>query len=412
MAIRNLGAERSVIGNIMMDGEKVMPEAVLHLTKHSFTDPICSHVFGACMALYENQQPIDVITVAEKASGTDNDTYLQECILMAEETPTVSNYKSYIQIVKQCSQIRAAREKTESLLTALEDVTDTEALRSQAIKIAACFDDSTTEDAVSARAGFLRFYDNLDKKKQYLSTGFGWLDHRIYFDKGKYMVVGGRPSSGKTALTLQMALHLAKYHNVVYFSLETGVENLYERLAVCYTKVSFSKVKLRDVSDEELCNICDHTDTFSALHLQVVQAAGWTTSQIRAKAIQLKADVIFIDYLTLIQSPERSQYEKATQISIDLHTMAQQLQIAVVALAQLNRSGGEHPDMTSIRESGQIEQDADIILMLHQPDKKRPDRKISVSKCKDGVVGCHTYYFDGDTQTFTDLDTIHRENEQ
>ena len=66
MAIRNLGAERSVIGNIMMDGEKVMPEAALHLTKHSFTNPICSHVFGACMALYENQQPIDVVTVAER----------------------------------------------------------------------------------------------------------------------------------------------------------------------------------------------------------------------------------------------------------------------------------------------------------------------------------------------------------
>lgn len=373
MYVTNIGAERSVIGNIMLDADKVMPEAAMHLTKNSFANAICASIFSACMEMYREDEKIDPVTIANRIDGGQSaNQYLQQCLEMAAETPTIRNYKSYVQIVKQCAQIRAAQDKTEALQHALLESTDTELLRSQAVDIAACFDDGITQEAISAKDGFLRFYENLDKKKAYLSTGFHWLDERIYFDKGKYMVVGGRPSSGKTALTLQMALHLACRCNVVYFSLETGVENLYERLASCYTKTSFSQIKRRDVSDGELSRICEHIDGFSALHLQVVQAAGWTTAQIRAKAIQLKADVIFIDYLTLIHAKERSQYEKATQISIDLHTMAQQLQIAVVALAQLNRAGSDLPDMTSLRESGQIEQDADIILLLHQPDEDPP----------------------------------------
>ena len=90
--------------------------------------------------------------------------------------------------------------------------------------------------------------------------------------------------------------------------------------------------------------------------------------------------------------------------------MAQQLGIAVVALAQLNRSGNDLPDMTSLRESGQIEQDADIILLLHQPDPESSDRKIAVAKCKDGTQGAQTFHFFGDKQRFSEIDTEHREN--
>lgn len=409
--IANVGAERSIIGDIMLDAETVMPEAALYLTDRSFSDPVCSAIFGYCLKIYSDNGKIDPVTVAGYAgSGETADRYLQACMAMAVETPTISHYKKYIKIVKNCAQIRAAQEKTFAFQSTLVNEVDTEVLREQASDIARCFDDNEKESSVSAKDGFLQFYTNLEKKKEYIPTGFRWLDQKIFFDKGHYMVVGGRPSSGKTALTLQMALHIARQYRVVYFSLETSTESVYARLGACFTGTSFSGVKKRSVTDDELRRIFRYSDDFAALHLDVVQAAGWTTAQIRSKAIQLKADVIFIDYLTLIQSKERTQYEKATQISIDLHTMAQQLGIAVVALAQLNRSGNDLPDMTSLRESGQIEQDADIILLLHQPDPESSDRKIAVAKCKDGTQGAQTFHFFGDKQRFSEIDTEHREN--
>ena len=405
MYAANLGAERSVIGNILMNAVEAMPEAALYLTKNSFTNPICRDIFSVCLDLYKAQQPIDAVTVTSKAGGAKSEEYLKAALLMAQDTPTTSNFQHYIEIVKQCEQIRAAQEKTAALLTTLQESTDTEALRSQAADIASCFDNATAQEAVSAKDGFVQFMDNLDKPRHYISTGFPWLNNRIYFDKGKYMIVGGRPSSGKTALTLQMALAMAKKWNVVYFSLETGIKPLFERLAACYTGTSFSAIKQGHTTDSDQSRICEHLDRFSALRLHVVQAAGWTTAQIRAKAIQLKADVIFIDYLTLIQSTERNQYERATQISIDLHTMAQQLNIAVVALSQLNRDGDSAPDVTSLRESGQLEQDADIILLLHQEKGNNTERKLAIAKCKEGTLGAHRYHFDGDRQRFTDIET-------
>ena len=129
--------------------------------------------------------------------------------------------------------------------------------------------------------------------------------------------------------------------------------------------------------------------------------------QVRAKAAQLKAEVIFIDYLSLLRGEGKSVYERVTNISIDLHTMAQQSGTTVVALSQLSRSGKENPDMTDLRESGQIEQDADAILLLKSIDPKRPDsdRELLVAKNKEGITGPILLNFIGEYQLFTEVET-------
>lgn len=397
-----IAAERSVIGNIMMNSAAVVPEAALCLTKESFLSPMCGEMFAACCNMYYQNKPIDPLLVAQEIGGDD---FVRDCVAMAEETPTVSNYKAYIRIVQDNAKRRAAQEKADQFLTALNAGDDMKALRTKATDIVSCFDDLSEREAVSAKDGFVKWFERIGREKSYLSTGFSNLDRQIFLDKGKFMVVGGRPSSGKTAITLQMALYMARKYRVVYFSLETSADCLFDRACVCYTGISYKRTMRRELSDEHMSLICEHTDSFSKLDFFVVEAAGWDTSQIRAKAIQLKADVIFVDYLTLVKSNERTQYERATQISVDLHTMAQKLKIAVVALAQLNRASKDEPDMSSFRDSGQIEQDADIILQLFQPDSDPAERVLRVAKCKEGTRGDLKLHFDGDKQTFFEVDS-------
>ena len=137
-------------------------------------------------------------------------------------------------------------------------------------------------------------------------------------------------------------------------------------------------------------------------------AAGWTAEQIKSKAVQAQAEIIFVDYLTLMKSSGKTPYERATQISMDLHTLAQQMGITVIALAQLNRAGKGAPDMTSLKESGQIEQDAYAILLIHWPDQEDSTRELIIAKNKEGQTGKTTIAFDGRRQTFYEWDDRHR----
>lgn len=153
-------------------------------------------------------------------------------------------------------------------------------------------------------------------------------------------------------------------------------------------------------------------DKLKGLNFEIVEAAGYNIEQIRAKAIQLNADIIFIDYLGLIQGAGRTIYEKTTQISMDIHTMAQQLNKVVFALVQLNREtehSDKRPTMANLRDSGQIEQDADIIMLLHKPDEKIKEMKnegtrdLIICKNKEGKTGLVPLHFDGDKQRFTPI---------
>jgi len=138
------------------------------------------------------------------------------------------------------------------------------------------------------------------------------------------------------------------------------------------------------------------------LHIKVVEAAGWTAAQIRASAVTLGAEVTFIDYVGLIKAKASSRYELVTQVSVDLHTFAQATGITVFALSQMNREGDSNPDMTCLRESGQLEQDADVGLILFQEDvnDKGGSRTLRIGKNKNGVLGDVPLEFHGATQYF------------
>lgn len=404
----NENAESAVIGCILMDGGTVMPEAVLSIGPEDFSRAEYRAIYRACLSLFQESRDIDVVTLREALSvaGVDANACMAVAVKAAEATPSIRRYREYLSIVHQEGTKRRAGDCAAALLEAVNAGEPFEDCRRKAAEVLRCFDEpSASSGTVDAKAGLLSFMDEQEQERSYISTGFSRLDRNLWIEAGDYIIIGGRPSAGKTALTLQMALHMSKTRRVLYFSLETSARKLYDRAIANFAMVPLGRIKAHALTDDDWQRVTQAYDVFSRLKLEVVPASGWTVEQIRAKAIQSRAEVVFIDYITLIQATGRTMLERATQISIALHTFSQQCGVTVFALSQLNRDGAGNPDMTSIRESGQIEQDADAVLLLYQPDEDEGCRTLRTAKNKEGRTGEMELRFDGQHQRFFELET-------
>lgn len=264
---------------------------------------------------------------------------------------------------------------------------------------------SERSDFIPMCDGIDNYIRKLDDKPEYISTGLKVLDNNLHLVPGNFVVIGGRPSAGKTALSLQLACEIAKNgRKVAYFSLETDPDTLYARIIANQLGVPLHTVKNKTVSINEL----DRLATIKKYPLYVRSAAGKSVGWIRTQSIRMQAKVVFIDYLQLIhQAGAKDRYSAVTEISMALHEFAQSTGTLVVALAQLNREtarAGIPPTAADLRESGQIEQDADAIILLAQnvTTKKRPEQHyhFALEKNKEGNVGSLDITFQMETQQF------------
>ena len=264
---------------------------------------------------------------------------------------------------------------------------------------------SERSDFIPMCDGIDNYIRKLDDKPEYISTGLRVLDNNLHLVPGNFVVIGGRPSAGKTALSLQLACEIAKNgRKVAYFSLETDPDTLYARIIANQLGVPLHTVKNKTVSIDELDRLAD----IKKYPLFVRSAAGKSVGWIRTQSIRMQAKVVFIDYLQLIhQAGAKDRYSAVTEISMALHEFAQSTGTLVVALAQLNREtarAGIPPTAADLRESGQIEQDADAIILLAQnvTTKKRPKPHyhFGLEKNKEGDVGVLDITFQMETQQF------------
>lgn len=264
---------------------------------------------------------------------------------------------------------------------------------------------SERSDFIPMCDGIDNYIRKLDDKPEYISTGLRVLDNNLHLVPGNFIVIGGRPSAGKTALSLQLACEIAKNgRKVAYFSLETDPDTLYARIIANQLGVPLHTVKNKTVSINEL----DRLAAIKKYPLFVRSAAGKGVGWIRTQSIRMQAKVVFIDYLQLIhQAGAKDRYSAVTEISMALHEFAQSTGTLVVALAQLNREtarAGIPPTAADLRESGQIEQDADAIILLAQKVKtqKRPEEHyhFALEKNKEGNVGSLDITFQMETQQF------------
>lgn len=221
------------------------------------------------------------------------------------------------------------------------------------------------------------------------------------------MVIGGRPSAGKTAFSLVLALKMAgDGRRIAYFSLETSPQKIMDRIITTFCGLDFGKVKRQELDDE--WDMVEHlNEDLMQFPIDIIPASGRTVAWIQAESLRRKADIAIIDYIGLIKAEGNGRYEKMTNISMDIHNFCQRTGVLVIGLSQLNRGGTDKPTMEHIRESGQIEQDADVIMLLHNEqvvdeygEYGGGEYTVIIAKNKEGMTGDIPFRFEGRTQRF------------
>lgn len=393
--------EKNVVGCILMGDNE--GEIFGELTAGDFQDDTWREVFSKLKVRWELSGHVEPEIIANYP-----ETHREYAVFAMNTLPALSGWKLYASQVKEGKAL--ARAQTIGLQVATNGM-DLEDIQAKANELMQVVNYTTSAESLDMADGVAQFLREKQTPREYIKTGFSLLDHHTFIDRGDYVVIGGRPSSGKTAFSLVLTLALAKAgKRICYFSLETSPKKIMDRLITSHCGLDFSKVKRQQLGDEwEKVEHLD--DDLTHLPIEIIKAAGKTVAWIQAEAVRRRADIVMIDYIGLIKSEGRDRYEKMTNTSMDIHNFAQQTGITVFALSQLNRnSAGKPPNMEDIRESGQIEQDADVILLLHNTlkidafKKKTGEYVVFIAKNKEGAGGDIPMDFDGEHQRFCEVE--------
>jgi len=394
-------AQTSVIGSMLID-DAVIGRALTQLKPEDFGEPLARETFQAIRDLYIDCEAIDPVMVLKKLGASkERRAYLLGAM---DVTPTANNVDAYISIVRDEAKIRRVRE----LGMQLAECCDLEAQRALVGQAGDLLSDRSGVRAVNMEEAIVRFYERIAKPPVYVKWGYDFLDEGLYCEPGDLVVLGGHASDGKTALALTMAYAQAKTQRVGFFSLETNENKLFDRIFSAAAKVDNRHIKLRQLTEDDSAALAAKTKEVRDRDLNLVHANGMTVEDIRIYALARRFEIIYVDYLQLI-APSNSRevrHEQVAAISRGLHNLAQDSGITVVALSQLSRSdrtrADPEPQMRDLRESGQIEQDADIIMIIYreEPGAMKSRRILTVKKNKEGELGKWPLRFRGENQTF------------
>lgn len=399
-----ISLEQTIIGQMIQNVGNNAEKILLNVSEADFTEDIARAIFIAFKKRW-------------KETGSTEFTSAIASLPQAEAIYAYQGYEdmpstdadAYIDELKK----RNTLDNAKAIGARLMSVTDLDEVVTAQQDIFKLSQGSQEVKSVSMSEGLLDFYKRKDQPIKHMKTGFSKLDNYTFIDKGDFVIIGGEQSSGKTAFSLKLAVNMAKQgYKVVYYSFETSNEKIVDRIVTQYCHLDFNNVKRQCLTDEEWITIGEAHEEIAKLDLTVINSAGKTVDWIRAETMRREADVIFIDYLGLINSKGRSRYEMVTNISLDLHTMAQSTGTTVICLSQLRRPNGEsrEPTMHDLRESGQIEADADLILLLFN-DRENKEYWVNIGKNKEGRTGKVAFIFEGRYQDFYEVEDAY-EDEQ
>lgn len=400
-----LEAQTAIIGSMLID-DACVGDILMACRPEDFVSNTYRILFEACRELFINKKPVDPIAVLHLV-GIEYQGLLMD---LMQATPTAANCMVYAGILKEQATLHRVRELGHALTAAAS----TEDAMQLADRISETFCQRGDVRIVSFFDGLSEFWarQSKEEKPDYLPWGFSKLDEYLFAEPGDFIVIGGRPSSGKTMLAFSFAWTMATRgkKRIGIFSLETSDQKLYDRLISHVSGVSFDEIKKHEISRESWEKLAN-TREYQDVSLDVIDSSGMSVQDIKSISLSRHYDVIFIDYLQLIKPPaiKGNRVEEVSYISRNLQQFARTSRTTVVSLAQLSRASkqqprkAQKPEMSDLRESGQIEQDADIIMMLYQedPDNKLSDRKLSIAKNKDGKQGQMTLAFDPEHMRFT-----------
>lgn len=389
-----LEAQYAVLGALLIEPELV-PKVVAATRCEDFTGP-CRTVYEAVLKIYSEGKPVDVVAIGAVLGSS----YRQFLMELMEITPTAAHVDHYIKLCREQARVCAVRE----LGTRLSAAQSGEELSAILGEVNGWMVDKPTLRITTMDAAMRSFLERHSGETQYLSWPVRELDSRLYAEPGDFILVGGYPSTGKSAWALQCAWHWATDYRVGFFSLETSSEKLFDRQMAAVSGLTMDQIKRNEISVEEWDRICSMSNHWLARNLELVPAAGMTVTDIRSVTAMRKYSIIIIDYLQLLSSSGINRTEQVTNISLALHRMAQDMGVTILALSQLKRKDSDGtPESSDLRESGQLEQDADIIMMLKLENKDDPggNREMFITKNKEGTCPKIILAFDGRHQTFS-----------
>ncbi len=391
-----------------MNLHKVLLGAILikpDLAPYSLPDLEIEHfpvdlqpVFAALSGLWNVKGQLDAVEAC--ARYPEQRTAIMECIEECEGeyiAITRDRIEEWTQLVREqaaLTQFQSLALQAGSSLTTFADLPGLYSQMGEALTL-----DREEQDFKPIGELIDNYIRRLDEKAKYILTGIPVIDRYLNLSPGNLFIIGGRPSAGKTALSLQMACEMArKGYKVCYFSLETDPDTLTARIIANRLAIPLADVKAKTVPQSSLDDLAE----LHKLPLFIRSASGKGAGWIKAQAQRMKAQVVFIDYLQLLTaSKAKDRYQQITSISIALHELAQTTGILVVALAQLNRNAAHTaPSTADLKESGQLEQDADAILLLSSDGEAY---QCILAKNKEGRVGEVPLTFDKTRQRFLAL---------
>lgn len=422
----NLEVEQSILSSILFN-QDVIGDVMGIIKPSDFYDEKHKIIFDAMIKMYQDDISIDLMTVSEflkaKLSDVGGITYITQ--LFNSAVPV--NIKEYALIAKENSNRREIAKIGMKLYAEAFDNTHNskEILTAAEDKLISISGGKISEPVTiyNALTGAL---DQIEKNYKNggritgISTGFTKIDNKINgLNRGDFIIIAARPSMGKTALAVNIGTHVSKTHNVLLFSLETVKEKLINRILSSEAVIRHEKIRKGDLEDNDFLKLTKAAGKISTRKLIIDDNSGITVSEIKAKAKKTKMkmglDLIVIDYLGIIESSDKYENRQLelSKMSRQLKNMAKELDTTVIALSQLNRNPelrqDKRPQLSDLRESGGIEQDADIVMFLYRDDYYHSDSdKKGIAECiiaknRDGEVGTVELGWLGEYQKFGDI---------
>ena len=434
---QDIVAEKSLLGAVMLD-ENILPE-IMSITKAGdFYEERHQTIFGAMANLYDSHRPIDLLTLTnelktlKKLKGVGGAAYLTE---LSNFVPVASHAKAYAEIInKAATRRRLIKAGTEIATKAYEDDAEVDDLVGRAEQELFEVSDKIVRSEYKPLSELLN--DTFERIEELhnnkgalrgLKTGFRDIDKKTAgLQKGDLIIVGARPAMGKTTFAQNLAYNIASINNkgVLFFSMEMAANEIIERMISDVSGVGNWGIRTGNLSEEEFAKVGDAMAELAEVPIYIDDTSSMTIMELRNKARRAMHDhdigIVIVDYLQLIQGSDRykgQRVQEVTEISRGLKILARELSIPVVALAQLSRNvtGRENPRpvLSDLRESGSIEQDADLVMFLHRPDyyKQNDDNyeethitELLIAKHRHGEVGKIELYFHPELLRFMSLD--------
>ncbi|WP_018923268.1 replicative DNA helicase [Salsuginibacillus kocurii] len=438
---QNIEAEQAVLGAIFLDGQAIVT-ASERLQPDDFYRASHTRLYRVMMELSERGEPVDLVTVTsalqdrqwlEEVGGI---TYLTE---LANSVPTAANVGYYSQIVEEKSLLRRLiRAATSIASEGYESETEVEDVISDAersiLEVSQRRNSSAfipIKDVLIETYDNIEFMQNRDNDITGISSGFSDLDRMTAgFQRSDLVIVAARPSMGKTAFALNIAQNIATKtdENVAIFSLEMGASQLVQRMLCAEGNIDAQKMRTGALEEEDWEKLTMAMGSLSRAGIYIDDSPGVKVSEIRAKCRRLKQEsglgMVLIDYLQLIQGSGtrsgESRQQEVSEISRALKGLARELDVPVIALSQLSRGvesrQDKRPMMSDLRESGSIEQDADIVSFLYREDyydqesENQNTIEIIIAKQRNGPVGAVELAFIKEYNKFVNIDHSHAES--